>query len=1288
MVAQLNEGSSQHHWLDIIFCAAAIFPLFLIGQSSLGYFYPGPSTRRRIATIASLTYVSWWTVLLGALVTQPQLEVTPRRLISTALFFRHSQLFVGPAVGFSILIAFVALVVTIIRGRTSTDVDHTQPLLSSNFSHRAISVLAYLAPGFFLFSRISVDLITRQHVERVILNTDGNVETLVGPQFTSFIWAACTSAALGLLLVIGIWTTANYIANNKLVIPQFRTSYLGLLALALIVRLGTLLVVAPTRTDGGDPLFYHSTANLLATGHGFPEPLNFIAYQQWHASALHGPLYPLVLSISSRLGGTTYFDHKFLSLLIGTGVVAFVGLVARRVAPQKYRNPIALLAMFFASIYPNLWLVDGVMFPEGLMALCTTAAVYSAYRWKDSQQKSSQYRWAVATGALIALAALARGEGLLLTVLLIAPWIFLRRELSLRARAKNIVIAALACLIVLAPWFIRNTRSFEEVVPLSTNGNELFVYANCDEAYSGKFIGFWLFDCQEQLRREGIDATGDETQKSLFWREKGFSYAKDHVGELPKVIAARVGRQWELFRPWQNTEFAPIEGRNKNAARAGLFMYYGLAAAAIYGAYLIRKRRAGLLPLGALFINVTLTAIYAYGTTRFRVPAEPALCVLAAVGIFPLLSRIRKKFAMSDRHLESSTQPNDNPFVHGGTFHIKRAFHRASLSTWASFAIVGSAIALALPALYRAVGSSMEEGFMLVFPERIMKGDIANVDFLHLYGPGSLHLLSLWMRVFGVTLTSERTFGLLQHLLIVVGLMVLCRPWGKKLSTLVGLFSLIFVFTPIGLQALAWSGGVGIALWSVIFTIRAVHQSAQQINSRNSWIIAGLLAGLALTFRPDLALALILVLAWALWKKPHRTLAQCASGLILGLTSVWIHLMQAGPSAMIRGVLLDPVIHLRPGRELPRPPSWHYLQGALQVISEKFAPWWGVPSLSAPRQLFVWFFMLPVVAIFVTVVARRQHKLAFITESPRFTTLFIAGLFGIGLLPQALQRPDSAHLLWVSCISWPLLLIALYEVFGLRNRRIHPTIRVATSSTVLMILILLICPFYTLRTYTDLVWRSVTGKTEVMQVTRGDRYFYLGDTRPYLATQEVVADLDKLSHAGERLLVGPVDLRNTSYSDAFIYHLFPELTPATYFIEMDPGLADKAGSRLADDVASADWLVLTRFWSGWIEPNESVAFGPDAPNQIVENYFCLRGSYQHDLVRLYQKCSQGDGIGPYDAPYEPQYDYAVEVRVPVPPRPDGTCTPTCNGDFNDKYAGIDTSILEVGPFSPSASDAK
>ena len=57
----------------------------------------------------------------------------------------------------------------------------------------------------------------------------------------------------------------------------------------------------------------------------------------------------------------------------------------------------------------------------------------------------------------------------------------------------------------------------------------------------------------------------------------------------------------------------------------------------------------------------------------------------------------------------------------------------------------------------------------------------------------------------------------------------------------------------------------------------------------------------------------------------------------------------------------------------------------------------------------------------------------------------------------------------------------------------------------------------------------------------------------------MIADLDRMSKPGERLLVGPSDLRRTWYSDAFFYYMFPELTPATYFIEMDPGLANAPG---------------------------------------------------------------------------------------------------------------------------------
>src|SRR5205823_7954353 len=47
--------------------------------------------------------------------------------------------------------------------------------------------------------------------------------------------------------------------------------------------------------------------------------------------------------------------------------------------------------------------------------------------------------------------------------------------------------------------------------------------------------------------------------------------------------------------------------------------------------------------------------------------------------------------------------------------------------------IVALVVAIPLRGLFRAPGPPMEEGFMLVFPERVLHGDIPNRDFLYLY---------------------------------------------------------------------------------------------------------------------------------------------------------------------------------------------------------------------------------------------------------------------------------------------------------------------------------------------------------------------------------------------------------------------------------------------------------------------------------------------------------------------------------------------------------------------------
>ena len=93
---------------------------------------------------------------------------------------------------------------------------------------------------------------------------------------------------------------------------------------------------------------------------------------------------------------------------------------------------------------------------------------------------------------------------------------------------------------------------------------------------------------------------------------------------------------------------------------------------------------------------------------------------------------------------------------------------------------------------------------MLVFPYRLTKGDVPNLDFLHLYGPLSIHVLAGWYKVFGYTLESQRVFGLIQHLGIITGLYCIARAWGHITAAVTAITVTLLVLTPIGLSALGW----------------------------------------------------------------------------------------------------------------------------------------------------------------------------------------------------------------------------------------------------------------------------------------------------------------------------------------------------------------------------------------------------------------------------------------------------------------------------------------------------
>ncbi len=195
-------------------------------------------------------------------------------------------------------------------------------------------------------------------------------------------------------------------------------------------------------------------------------------------------------------------------------------------------------------------------------------------------------------------------------------------------------------------------------VPISNNVSTLIGGANCDATFGGPQLGLWkeTFSTsgsgteqqalpQSQACFAGFDIADphfDEARAANADTRAGLGYARHHVGTLPKVAAVRVLRTWGLYSPSAQVSYESLEGRPRAWQLRGTFMYWVLAPLAVVGAFLLRRRRRLLWPLAATAVTVTLVAASTYGQQRFRIAAEPAILVLAAVTLDAARRRLRR----------------------------------------------------------------------------------------------------------------------------------------------------------------------------------------------------------------------------------------------------------------------------------------------------------------------------------------------------------------------------------------------------------------------------------------------------------------------------------------------------------------------------------------------------------------------------------------------------------------------------------------------------------------------
>ena len=411
---------------------------------------------------------------------------------------------------------------------------------------------------------------------------------------------------------------------------RFRWSLATVAVLGLAWRIGYILVEKrPVDTCGqqrcGDAVYYVAQSLRLAEGHLFDDPAN-----HGMPAADHPPITALLLTPSALLRGQHITPGRLTMALVGTAAIVVIGLLARHLAGGAGQGDAAgLIAAGLAAANPNLWMNDALAMAEAPAALAVAAVLLCTYRLLAVPDRGRAAWLGLACG----LAVLTRSELALLVPLTVAPAVLLARAgPTLGRRVVLVVIVGAIGVATTAPWVLFNLARFDEPTLLSTNDGLTIVGANCDEVYEGGGLGFWNLGCAravDPLVPEGAD----QSVRSRIYRDEGIDHLLDSTDRLPAVIAARVGRLWNLHHPEQMVWLNQGEGRERWASWAGIWAFWLLLPPAVAGLVVLRRQRVPIWPLASTAVLVTLVAALFYGIVRFRVPFDVAETTAAGVAI-------------------------------------------------------------------------------------------------------------------------------------------------------------------------------------------------------------------------------------------------------------------------------------------------------------------------------------------------------------------------------------------------------------------------------------------------------------------------------------------------------------------------------------------------------------------------------------------------------------------------------------------------------------------------------
>jgi 4-amino-4-deoxy-L-arabinose transferase-like glycosyltransferase len=308
------------------------------------------------------------------------------------------------------------------------------------------------------------------------------------------------------------------------------------------------------------------------------------------------------------------------ALFLGPLTITLTWLLGRRL----FGPAVGTAAAFVAALHPFVWQYEARLFAEALAVPLTLAILLLVLDRRPSTREL------VAAGALAGVLILVKPSALTILAAIVAAVLV---AWGLRQGVSRAAIALGVCVLVIAPWTIRNYAEFDSFLPLSVQDAGIYGVFNDDAANDDEHPWAWrisnardapLFDPAHPL-------PDDELRNEL--RDNALEYIGDHPSSLLKAFFWNgLSRFWDVRDPDEALSEVQFQGRSRTLTWIGLVIWWVMLPLGLIGLWMARRRLGISLPLAAMFLLACFVYIANSGT-RYRAPFEPVFAVLACSAV-------------------------------------------------------------------------------------------------------------------------------------------------------------------------------------------------------------------------------------------------------------------------------------------------------------------------------------------------------------------------------------------------------------------------------------------------------------------------------------------------------------------------------------------------------------------------------------------------------------------------------------------------------------------------------